>query len=275
MPDAPDAPTSFRPSSPSSGRPDHVVLWDLVNVDGRRSVLAGESGASGASSSSEEIARLEKDVVAARQAKAAAERETQDATLRLQRMQQDAAKLRARRRDDVNALGAAVDTEVRRDLKHDLDVAERRLAEVEEAIAAEGMSSQAADAAGDSDTEAALEAALAALDAAREAHAARHREITGQLESLQEHSDSLRAELESGSPQLLRRYERGERDNGVGAAALAGSSCRGCFMTLDRASLAEILAAPKDDPASCPECGVMLLPQASAYEAEGDRGATS
>lgn len=265
----PDAPTSFRPSSHSSRRPAHVVLWDLVNVDAKRSALAGETGAS---SASEEIARREKDVVAARQAKAAAERETQDATLRLQRMQQDAAKLRARRRDDISALGAAVDTETRRDLKHDLTVAERRLAEVEEAIEAEGTTSSGA---GDSDPDTALDTALAALETARESHTARQREITGQLESLQEHSDSLRAELESGSPQLLRRYDHAQRENGVGAAALAGSSCRACFMTLDRASLAEILAAPKDDPASCPECGVMLLPEASAYEAEGDRGARS
>ncbi|MGP9725217.1 zinc ribbon domain-containing protein [Corynebacterium sp. AOP40-9SA-29] len=269
----PDAPTSFRPSSHSSRRPAHVVLWDLVNVDAKRSALAGEIGASGTSGASEEIASREKDVVAARQAKAAAERETQDATLRLQRMQQDAAKLRARRRDDINALGAAVDTETRRDLKHDLTVAERRLAEVEEAIEAEGTSSSGA---GDSDSDTVLEVALAALESARESHAARQREITGQLESLQEHSDSLRTELEEGSsPQLLRRYDHAQRENGVGAAALAGSSCRACFMTLDRASLAEILAAPKDDPASCPECGVMLLPEASAYEAEGDRGSRS
>lgn len=243
-------------SHASLGRAAHIVVNDLMNVDNRWRALSRELADV---HDSDEVRRLEQEVADQRRAKVTADQAAGDDELRLQRMRQDAAKLRARRRDDIKSLGAAVDGERRRDLTHDLAVAERRLQEVEEAITAE---EQARRTGADADRARALEVAVAALEESRRSQDVRERELSGQCESLKEHSSALRAEL----PQdLLRRYERSEKENGVGAATLTGSVCRACFMSLDRASLAEILRAPEDSPASCPECDTMLLPDAGSY----------
>ncbi|WP_420098957.1 zinc ribbon domain-containing protein [Corynebacterium sp.] len=245
------------------GRPARTVLRDLMTVDARlRAVTVELSGLRDPG----EIRRLEQAVAEERRAKVAADQAAGDDQARVRRMRQDAAKLRARRRDDVKGLGAAVDVEKRRDLAHDLAVAERRLAEVEAAIEAAERPTRA-DAG--TDRERALDEAVRALDEARRRQRAGERELSGQRDSLAEHSATLRAEL---PPPLLRRYERGEQENGVGAATLTGSACRACFMSLDRSSLAEILSAPPDLPATCPECGTMLLPDVESYTDFVDRG---
>lgn len=243
-------------------RPVRTVLTDLVNVDARwRSVDAQLAEVR----EGEDVRRREQEVAAARRARVAADQAVAEDEGRLQRMQQDAAKLRARRRDDIAGLKAVVDVERRRDLSHDLAVAERRLAEVEQAIESEerarraaadsdGSDGSASDASGASP---AVEQALTALDDARRRQESRERELSGQCDSLQEHSTALRADLPDP---VLRRYERAEKENGVGAAVLSGAVCRACFMGLDRASLTEVLEAPADAPAGCPECGTMLLP---------------
>ncbi|MCJ7858538.1 hypothetical protein [Corynebacterium kalidii] len=237
-------------------RPVRTVLTDLVNVDARwRSVDAQLAEVR----EGEEVRRREQEVAAARRARVAADQAVAEDEGRLQRMQQDAAKLRARRRDDIAGLKTVVDVERRRDLSHDLAVAERRLAEVEQAIESEERARRAAaDSAGSaSGASRALEQALTALDDARRRQESRERELSGQCDSLQEHSTALRADLPDP---VLRRYERAEKENGVGAAVLSGAVCRACFMGLDRASLTEVLEAPADAPAGCPECGTMLLP---------------
>lgn len=233
-------------------RPAERVLRDLAAVDDRLRATRAEAGAY---SGTEDIGRLEKDVTALRLQKVERQRQVEDVDGRLQRLTQDAAKLRARRRDDVKGLGAEVDVEGRRDLKHDLAVAERRLSDVEEGIRQEEQARDAAEAAA-AEAREKLDAAVAALESARGQVAASRRELETRTASLQEHSDTLRAELPE---QLRRRYERSERDNGVGAAVLAGSACRACFMTLDRASLATIQAAAADSPETCPECGTLLI----------------
>ncbi|MGV0868433.1 hypothetical protein [Corynebacterium kalidii] len=240
-------------------RPVRTVLTDLVNVDARwRSVDAQLAEVR----EGEDVRRREQEVAAARRARVAADQAVAEDEGRLQRMQQDAAKLRARRRDDIAGLKAVVDVERRRDLSHDLAVAERRLAEVEQAIESEERARRAAaDSAGTagnaSGASQAVEQALTALDDARRRQESRERELSGQCDSLQEHSTALRADLPDP---VLRRYERAEKENGVGAAVLSGAVCRACFMGLDRASLTEVLEAPADAPAGCPECGTMLLP---------------
>lgn len=249
----PDFPTG---SDTTRRRPARIVVNDLMNVDNRWRALRTELAEVRVS---DDVRRLEQEVAVQRRAKVTADQAAGDDETRLQRMRQDAAKLRARRRDDIKSLGAAVDGERRRDLTHDLAVAERRLQEVEEAIAAEEQTHRSG---ADAGRARALEVAVVALDESRRSRDARERELSGQCESLKDHSAALRAELPSD---LLRRYERSEKENGVGAATLTGSVCRACFMSLDRASLAEILRAPDDTPASCPECDTMLLPDPGSY----------
>ncbi|WP_291479128.1 C4-type zinc ribbon domain-containing protein [Corynebacterium sp.] len=253
-------PSSGFPAGPGtpqrgSSRPVRTVLTDLVNVDSRWRALRTELAEL---RDAEDVRRREREVAEARRARVAADQAAAEDETRLQRLRQDAAKLRARRRDDLTGLRAAVDGERRRDLNHDLAVAERRLGEVEQAIAAEERSRRPG-AVGDRVGEAqqALDRAVAGLEEARRRQEGRERELSGQCASLEEHSATLRAEL---PPAVRSRYENSEKENGVGAAALSGTACRACFMSLDRASLAEILEAPADTPASCPECGTMLLP---------------
>lgn len=241
----------------TSGRPAHLVLADLVNVDTAlqkaTAELNGLQDDPGVRDSETQVARL-------RQRKVTAARAEEVHAEELRRMNQDAAKLRARRRDNVKGLSADVDVERRRDLTHDLTVTDRRLAEVEEAI--DGHE-KASDADSLQDAAAQLDGAVAALETARQENRGRQEELDRDITSLTEHSTALRAELPAP---LLRRYERSEGEHGVGAAVLAGSSCGACFMTLDQASLSEILRAPKDDPETCPECDTMLLPEATAYD---------
>jgi predicted nucleic acid-binding Zn-ribbon protein len=238
-------------------RPVRTVLTDLINVDARWRSLGTQLAEvrEGA-----EVRRREQDVAAARRARIAADQAVTEDEVRVQRMQQDAAKLRARRRDDIAGLKAVVDGERRRDLTHDLAVAERRLAEVEQAIEAEERARRAAADTGNGAAQA-LDRAVSALEEARRRQESQERELAGQCDSLQEHSAALRADLPDP---VRRRYERGEKENGVGAAVLSGAACRACFMSLDRASLTEVLEAPADAPACCPECGTMLLPDTEA-----------
>lgn len=234
-----------------SGRPAGLVLADLVTVDTalQKALTQRESidDALGISALQDKVTRL-------RQQKAAADNAADNHADQLRRLNQDAAKLRARRRDDIKGLSAAVDRERRRDLTHDLAVAERRLADVEEAIA--GHTAPGGEPGEASAAEAALRSAVAELEDARAEAQRRRRDADTGVGSLREHSAGLRAELPG---HLLRRYEQSEADSGAGAAVLAGSVCRACFMGLDPASLSEIHAAPADDPESCPECGTMLI----------------
>ncbi|MGO3362025.1 MAG: zinc ribbon domain-containing protein [Corynebacterium sp.] len=245
-------------------------LRELTQVDERSRLLTARLQAL---PESHEVQRLEDEVRNRRQKLAEADRVAEDLGMTLQRLRQDAAKLRARRRDDLRGLRAETDRERRQDLQHDLSVADRRLGEVEESISREertvavfgdGAGTTGTGADGDepevppavSEARVALDGAGEKLDAARDTEKTVIRELHTKIDDLAGTSRFLRSQLPDD---LRERYETGERENGVGAAQLAGAVCRSCFMSLDRASLSRIVNAPADALVTCPECGTLLI----------------
>ncbi|GMA34099.1 zinc ribbon domain-containing protein [Demequina litorisediminis] len=55
-----------------------------------------------------------------------------------------------------------------------------------------------------------------------------------------------------------------DQHGGVGAAALRGSQCLGCHMTLNPADLRTIASAAPDAVVRCEECGRILVRKADA-----------
>jgi uncharacterized protein len=70
-----------------------------------------------------------------------------------------------------------------------------------------------------------------------------------------------RAEAAAPVPvELMTTYERlRQRLGGVGAAALVGSSCSGCHLTLSAAELDRIRRLPPDAVVTCEQCGRILV----------------
>ncbi|HIW92858.1 MAG TPA: hypothetical protein H9870_14490 [Candidatus Corynebacterium avicola] len=234
------------------------VLRELAEVDERVRHLTARrqslSETEEVTARSTKVRTLRADLVGLR-------RRSDDLDTTVRRLNQDAERLRERRRQDIEGLRSVTDVERRRDLRHDLAVAERRLAEVEEAFTREErLLATFTGPAGATDTVAAtaaeLESAQAELDRAKEAEQAAAGDIDRQLEDLAEASTTLRDRL----PQDVRtRYVAAERSTGTGAAQLVGSLCRSCFMTIDPQSLARITSTPKDQLVSCPECDTLLI----------------
>lgn len=235
-----------------------TVLRELTEVDDRaRSLTARRQ----ALPDTEQVTALTADVDRRRSELAGLRRRSDDLDSTVRRLRQDASRLRERRREDIDGLRSVTDIERRRDLRHDLTVAERRLGEVEEAMEREERLLAAfisTDGEPDKVTAAvvALETAVAERDRARDVEKAVLADIDRQLEDLAAASSALRDRL----PQDVRaRYEEAERSTGAGAALLAGNLCRSCFMSLDPQSLARIIAAPQDQLVTCPECDCLLI----------------
>jgi predicted nucleic acid-binding Zn-ribbon protein len=58
---------------------------------------------------------------------------------------------------------------------------------------------------------------------------------------------------------LLRLYERVREHKGIGAALLRARRCGACQLELDRATVAEIKAAPENEVVQCDNCGAILV----------------
>lgn len=235
---------------------DRTNLADLTTTDERIRLLTARLDALPESA---EVEQLEAELDRSRRRDLDQRRIAHDMTGTLNRLRADAARLRARRRDDIAGLRADTDRERRRDLRHDLEVAERRLAELEEDIAREertlatfGHTARTTEADG----------ARPHGDLDTELHRARDRElevseaVRRELVDLRERSGQLRAAL---PPAVRQRYEDGEREHGMGAAALVGSTCRCCCIALDNSTARRVAATPPDRLLSCPECGVLLI----------------
>lgn len=230
---------------------DRTTLTELVAVDGRIRLLTARLDALPETAT---VERLEQQAGEVRRHALSTRRITHDMTGTVHRLQADAARLRARRRDDLAGLRADTDRERRRDLQHDLQVAERRLAEIEADIDREERTLATFGRIGEEDTP--HGEVDEALHRAREEAATVSGEIRVQLDGLQERSSVLRDAL---SPELRTVYEENEAEHGMGAAELAGSTCRCCCIELDHSAARRIANTPLSRQVTCPECGVLLL----------------
>lgn len=230
---------------------DRTTLTELVGVDDRIRLLTARLDALPETAT---VERLEQQAEEARRHALSTRRITHDMTGTVHRLQADAARLRARRRDDLAGLRADTDRDRRRDLHHDLRVAERRLAEIESDIEREKRTLATFGRLGEEETP--HGEVSEALHRAREEAAAVSGEIRVQLDGLHERSTALRDAL---SPELQKFYKEGEAEHGMGAAELAGATCRCCCIELDHSAARRIANTPLSRPVTCPECGVLLL----------------
>lgn len=189
-----------------------------------------------------------------RDAAAAAQMVVDDMDNEILRIQSDERKLRRRKKDSQDSLGAETDEDRRRDLTHDLYTAKSRIAdlmsELQEAhneIHAlrnnrDLSQSRAKDAERTvAEARAALEAAI--IDAAG-------------IETPQEKIARL---VEQLPVEAVAEYQEQRSENGVGAAQYNGRSCGGCAMVLPAGLISDIRNAPADELPQCPECGSYLI----------------
>jgi predicted nucleic acid-binding Zn-ribbon protein len=76
--------------------------------------------------------------------------------------------------------------------------------------------------------------------------------------------DAITAErasvISSTSPELVALYEKiRAANNGTGAAALIGSQCKGCHLTINTIELQRIAALADDEVVRCEECRCILV----------------
>ena len=167
------------------------------------------------------------------------------------RLRQEVSKLKARERDDKRSLTATTDKEARKDLKHDLNNTQRKLADFEQRLEkATRTAEYFQEAAAEPDLfEAKIAQAKQELDRAENA-----------LQADMTAADArVQAARERISPEVLHVFDQRKAEQGMGAAWLKGQTCQGCFMELDPASLKNIRQTPADELAWCPECNVILL----------------
>jgi predicted nucleic acid-binding Zn-ribbon protein len=120
------------------------------------------------------------------------------------------------------------------------------------------------------------------LETAEKAQAdavAQHEQITAQIAQLTDERDQAqiridaeiatleasRAEAVQGlDATLVALYEKQRAQHGVGAAALTGTTCEGCHMSLNPVDMGRIKAAPADQVVRCEECGCILVREVAA-----------
>lgn len=166
------------------------------------------------------------------------------------RIQSDERKLRKRVRDDKAQLGAATDKETRRDLEHDMYAAKSRIAdlmsELQEAHNEIHALRSNVDVCGArvSESERQIEKLRRAAEAVPEP------------EDLTQRVVELRGQLPDD---VLDEFDAQRNENGVGAAALKGKACGGCFIVLPPAELNAARGAAAEELPQCVECGSYLI----------------
>lgn len=226
------------------------ILLELATA--HRALSAGVAGPDAAEQETLDKAVVEQTRL--RDAASAAQMVVDDMENEILRIQADERKLRLRKKDSQDSLGAETDEERRRDLNHDLYTAKSRIAdlmsELQEAHNEIHALRNNRDLAQSrvADVERKVTEARTALEAARAAGAG--------TESPQERISRLGAELPEAA---LREFEEQRLENGVGAALFNGRSCSGCGMVLPAHGISEIRRAPAEVVPQCPECGSYLI----------------
>lgn len=113
-----------------------------------------------------------------------------------------------------------------------------------------------------------LDAALAALDAehddlvarratAEQELAAAEQEIDTEIGTVSAERDAVASNIPDD--QLSAYDDARRRHGGIAVARLVGTSCGGCHLTLSAVEIDRIRKLPADQPATCEECGRLLV----------------
>ncbi|MCB1274402.1 MAG: hypothetical protein KDB25_08445 [Leucobacter sp.] len=202
-----------------------------------------------------ELAGLQGELTAAKEAFMAVQRELDTQNAEIARFESDVETVRARRERDTQLLSASTSPKEAQALQDELDTLARRQSELED----RELELMAAN----EDTQAAFDAAtqvLAAVDGKRSALTTAiddaERAIDAELASTAEDRAGLAAEVQRD---LLDLYESTRARGGVGAARLRGNVSEGSNMALAPAELTDIRAAAPDEVVFCPQSGAILV----------------
>lgn len=202
-----------------------------------------------------ELAGLQGELTAAKEAFMAVQRELDTQNAEIARFESDVETVRARRERDTQLLSASTSPKEAQALQDELDTLARRQRELED----RELELMAAN----EDTQAAFDAAtqvLAAVDGKRSALTTAiddaERAIDAELASTAEDRAGLAAEVQRD---LLDLYESTRARGGVGAARLRGNVSEGSNMALAPAELTDIRAAAPDEVVFCPQSGAILV----------------
>lgn len=189
-----------------------------------------------------------------RDAASAAQMVVDDMENEILRIQSDERKLRRRKKDSQDSLGAETDEERRRDLNHDLYTAKSRIADLMSELQEAHNEIHALRNNRDLSQSRVQDAERKVAEAreALEASAATAAEVEDPREKVARLKEQLPAEA-------LTEYEAQRDENGVGAAQYNGRSCGGCAMVLPAGLLSDIRNAPANELPQCPECGSYLI----------------
>ena len=227
------------------------LLLDLADVDA--AIVAAEHRNS-EPSTDRHVKIQQRHYFEARSTAARARLALEDFERELQRARGELAFLERRQAHDEEAVHVAHETEVLRDLYHDLHSVERlltnsrrRIRHLEEQVSAYQAQVANCDAAVKS-TQRELDSAVAALDKYTA-------DVASALPKMRAEREAL---VESLPSYVVDVYEEIREERGVGAGRLIGPNCGVCRMDLSTGQLHAIHSAPPDELVRCPECGGLL-----------------
>ncbi|QIS10792.1 hypothetical protein F5544_14535 [Nocardia arthritidis] len=223
-----------------------AVDAELTRIAHRRAVLPEQ----------QEVARLEAERNAQKDAAVAVEIVLDDLDRDIRKLEGEVDAVRKREQRDRGLLDAgSVGAKQYSDIQHELGSLERRRSVLEDELL-EVMERREASAADHEHAGARLSKAEADL-----ADAERQRdEALADLEVAQGRCDGERAGLIGLFPaELLAIYDKQRAQHGVGAALLQARKCGACRIELDRGELARIAKTAPEVIVRCPECGAIMV----------------
>lgn len=203
----------------------------------------------------EQLAALQGEAAAAKDAYMAVQRELDAQEADIARLEDDIETVRARRGRDDALLAASTSSKEAQALQNELETLARRQSELEdrelELMEANETTRARFDAAAE---------ALGAVDGRRESLAAALADaeaaIGADIVSTEQARAGLAAEVQRD---LLDLYERTRARGGIGAARLRGNVSEGSNMALAPAELADLRSAAPDEVVFCPQSGAILV----------------
>lgn len=219
---------------------------ELTRIAHRRTVLPEQ----------QEVARLEAERNAQKDAAVKVEIEIDDLDRDIRKLEGEVDAVRKREeRDRTMLTSGAVHAKQLTDLEHELASLERRRGALEDDLL-EVMERREASAADHDHAGARLSKAEQDL-----ADAQRLRdEAVADLDVAQQRCDNDRAGLVGQFPgELLALYDKQRAAHGVGAALLQARRCGACRIELDRGEIARIARTEPEVVLRCPECGAILV----------------
>jgi uncharacterized protein len=202
-----------------------------------------------------EIADLQAQLQARRDAVVAADTAISDLDRDSRRLELEIDSVRAREDRDRNLLKQGVGARQISDLEHELDTLQRRQTVLEDELLElmERREASEADAGKAREALAATEAQLADATSRRDT-------VFAELAEIEQRRTADRAALIAELPtDLLALYDRIRGQKGTGAALLRARRCGACRLELDRSALAALRDAASNAVLRCEECGVILV----------------